>query len=321
MAFMGSDAIALPMLDELDRNFCNVVEMIGIFTQPDRRQGRGMQAKANPIKHWGQERGIPVLQPERIAKPQCQWLALHGCTLILVMAYGQILRRRLLTLPSLGIFNVHTSLLPAYRGASPIQTAIACGETTSGITLMGVSPAMDAGPIVDQEIVAIDPADNSEAVRHKMAMACCPLLQRNLAQVLSGQVRFTPQDSHQASYCRRLQKEDAALNFNAAAKVLYDRIRAFQPWPGTFFEWEGTRIKVGAAQWLPEQSSAVAGTLLGLQAGGLAVATGQGVLLLTQLQRPGGRMLPAKTFLSGYSFPEAAVLSSQDMPSLVVNRQ
>lgn len=317
---MGSDAIALPLLNEIAEVFSSDVEIIGVFTQPDRRQGRGMKQISNPIKRWAETRSIPIIQPQKLTEADYLWLEQHGCELLLVMAYGHIIRKRLLELPRLGAFNFHTSLLPAYRGASPIQTAIACGERKTGVTLMGMSRGMDEGPIVDQEPLAIDSTDTAQTIWDKAADACCPLLKRNLPSILTGKVQLTPQDSTRATYCRRLQKEDAYLDFQAPARTLYDRIRAFSPWPGASFQWQGTSLKIGAAQWQETTNGKPPGTLLGLVDNAFGIATGDGTLLLTQLQRPGGRMLGAKEFLSGFDLPSGEILESQPMAPLIVEK-
>ena len=313
---MGSDALALPMLNALMAH--EAVRLVGVFTQPDRRVGRGMKLQANAIKQWAQGLHIPVLQPEKIAAPEYAWLRKSRCELILVMAYGHILADALLRIPRLGVFNVHTSLLPAYRGASPIQTAIACGECETGVTLMGIVRAMDAGPIADQERFAIGSEDDSPAVYRKAATACVPLLERNVPALLAGGLKLVSQDNAQASYCRRLRKDDGVLDFTAPASRLYNRIRAFRPWPGCFLDYAGQRLKLGAASISDAPADAPPGQIIGLRDAGLAVATSRGVLILHELQRPGGRMLGIREFLAGFNLPLGTQLTSLSMPDLLV---
>lgn len=301
---MGSDPIALPALDLLHEHgkARGELEISAIFTQPDRAKGRGKKILANPIKSWALELGIPVYQPEKPGDETVAWLAGAGIDLVLVMAYGHILRRRLLEIPVLGTFNLHASLLPRYRGASPIETAVACGETVTGVTLMKLVPKMDAGPIVDAEPVPVDTTDTGPDVRAKIAAACPVLLERNWKSWLGEEMVLTEQDSRQATYCRRLSKADALLDFTAAADELRDRIRAFVAWPGAFFEHQGNRLRPGGRVSATQEALAPAwaGTVMRADASGVAVATGSGCLVFHELQRPGGKLLPAASFLNGY---------------------
>ena len=315
---MGSDALALPMLNTLIEH--RAVNLTGVFTQPDRRRGRGMQVQANAIKQWAQGFDIPVYQPEKIGEAEYSLLRDGLCELILVAAYGHILTDTLLGIPSLGVFNFHTSLLPAYRGASPIQTAIACGDSETGVTLMGVVRAMDAGPIADWERIVIDREDKAPSVYQKAAAACVSLLKRNVAALLAGTLSLTPQDADRVSYCRRLNKDDGALDFSAPASTLYNRIRAFDPWPGCYVHHAGTHLKIGQAAFSEESADAKPGSILGLRDDGLAIATGRGVLLLKKLQRPGGKMLGVREFLAGFALPVGTQLVSAPLSDLLVER-
>ena len=299
IVFMGSDAIALPTLRLLAEE--RQVELAGVFTQPDRPSGRGKRLRANPIKEWSVSNGIEVRAPERPGEAESSWLSKQQVRLVFVMAYGHILRSSLLEAVDGRFYNLHASLLPAYRGASPIETALAEGESTTGVSLMRIVRKMDAGPVVDRQAVPITADEDGPSLREKLAAACLPLLSRNLGDLLAGGVSEEPQDEQTATYCRLLRKEDGRLDFSMSAHLLARRVAALRPWPGCFLEFGDLRIKVGAARANSQPVNATPGTVLGERNGALSVAAGEGALELLELQRPGGKMLAAPDFLRGFS--------------------
>ncbi len=318
VAFMGSDAIALPMLRSLGNELAGLLSIEAIFTQPDRRRGRGMTVAQNPIKVWALESEIPVMQPATIDEEQEAWLSRHGIDLVLVMAYGHILKQPFLDLPSRGIFNFHASLLPAYRGASPIEGAIACGESKTGITFMGMVKRLDAGPVLDREEVAIGKRERAIEVRESLARATAVLALRCIPRLLSGELVALEQEERLATFTRRLTREDGALDFSASAETLIHRVRALQPWPGSFFQWRKMRIKVGGARGVTKEPvSASPGVVIGERDAALAVSTGNGVIGFTLLQRPGSRMMAAGDFLRGMPISEGTQLPLLTMLPLV----
>lgn len=322
---MGSDAIALPALDWLARSTGSgqdggsIGSVVAVFTQPDRAAGRGQKVQPNAIKLWAQARGLPVFQPEKFGPAERAQLDGLSPDLTLVMAYGHILRQEVIDTPRLGTLNLHTSVLPAYRGASPIQTATACGEPETGVTLMKMVLALDAGPVAGVERVVIAPLDTAAEVEGKLAQACVPLLARTLPAIAAGTQVFTPQDEAAATYCRRLDKADGVLDFAATAAALAARINGLNPWPGCSVEINGQPVKLGLAEVCPTSSDKppVPGTVIGPDAEGLLVTAGRGTLRLRRLQRPGGRMLPAGEFLRGFPVLPGTVLASRPMPPLV----
>ena len=233
------------------------------------------------------------------------------------MAYGHILREAFIATPRLGTLNLHTSLLPKYRGASPIQTAIACGERETGVSLMRIVPRLDAGPVADAVRVTIAPLDTAAELESKLATACVTLLERNLPLLKDGTLDFSPQVEAEATYCRRLEKGDGALDFAAPATVLAARINGLFPWPACSVNIDGAPVKFGLAEPLPSRAQSGPGTVLGSDADGLLIATGEGVLRVRRLQRPGGRMLPAADFLRGHRLASGVMLPSLTMPPLV----
>jgi len=319
---MGSDGIALPALNWLVSAAKDWVEVVAVFTQPDRAVGRGQKISANAIKTWALAQGLPVHQPVKLGSVEREQLAALQPDITLVMAYGHILRPEFINTPPRGTLNLHTSILPAYRGASPIQTALASGETATGITLMRIVPELDAGPIAGQERVIIDPLDTALAVEAKLAQASVVLLQRLLPAILAGTQIFTEQNSAAATFCRRLEKSDSALDFNAPARVLAARINGLAAWPSCTVLLNGQSIKLGLADVsnLTQYQPVGAGVVYGSDADGLLVDTGQGLLRLRQLQRPGGKMLSAAEFLRGFPVPTATALPGQAMAPLVAAR-
>lgn len=317
IVFMGSDPIALPALEWLAGEGRSVGEVVAVFTQPDRATGRGQKVQPNEIKVWAQARGLPVFQPDKVTGVEQQQLADLQPDLTLVMAYGHILRQEFIDTPRLGTLNLHTSVLPAYRGASPIQTAIANGETSTGVTLMRMVLRLDAGPVADVERVPIAPLDTAREVDAKLAQACVPLLARCLPRIAAGTQVFTPQDEAAATFCRRHEKTDGVLDFAAPAAQLAGRINGLMPWPGCSVMINGQVVKLGLADAVPATDHQSPGAVLGADANGLLIATRQGALRLQKLQRPGGKMLPATEFLRGFPVAPGTILPSQPMPALV----
>jgi methionyl-tRNA formyltransferase len=314
VVFFGSDAIALPVLEHL--RFADGAELAGVVSQPDRPAGRGRHLHANPVAAWARTHGVTLLQPEKPGAEEVAWLRAQNVELALVMAYGHILRRELLETPARGVWNFHASLLPAYRGASPVEAALVSGDAETGVSLMRLVQKMDAGPVAGVERVVMRPAETSPELRARLAQACVPLLGRHWEALVNGTIGVEPQDEARATYTRKLTKADAQLDFAASAIELERRVRALQPWPGTFAEHEGRALKIGAAAALSESVGAPPGTVVRAGAAGVDVAAGAGVLRLLALQRPGGRMLPAGEFLRGYALAPGAFFPSQPMAPL-----
>lgn len=320
LVFLGSDAIALPLLEWLATPVSGA-ELVAVFTQPDRPVGRGQKVQPNAIKGWALARHLPVLQPEKLTAEVREQFAGYAADVALVMAYGHILRDDFIATPRLGTLNLHTSALPKYRGASPIQTAIASGERETAVTLMRIVKRLDAGPVADRERVAIDALDTALEVEAKLAAACVPLLARALPRLAASTLAFAEQDERAATYCRKLQKEDGVLDFAAPASVLAARINGLFPWPACAVEIAGQTVKIGLADVAAESAETRRpGEVLGADVHGLLVATGKGSVRLRRLQRPGGKMLPAVEFLRGFPLPPGTVLPSRPMSALLVNR-
>ena len=319
LVFLGSDIIALPLLDFLADTADGraLATVTAVYTQPDRPHGRGQQLRPGPVKAWALAHGLPVHQPDRTGPDDPGRIRELNTDVALVMAYGQLLKDDLLVVPRLGVFNLHTSLLPQYRGASPATAAIASGDTETGVAFMRVVRRLDAGPVADVERRPIGPRDTTATIEAELGRAAVLLAARCLALVREGRLDVTEQDEARASYCRRLRKEDGVLDFRQPAAVLARRINALLPWPGCSIGCAGLPVKLGLAEALPGSANGEPGAVLGTDAGGLLVATGEGRLRLCSLQRPGGRMLLAGDFLRGFPLPAGTVLPSQPMPPLV----
>lgn len=318
LVFFGSDPIALPALEWL--RGADWVHLVAVFTQPDRAVGRGQKVQPGAIKTWALEHGLPVLQPEKLTPDAPGQLAALGADAALVMAYGHILRDEFIATPRLGTLNLHTSLLPKYRGASPIQTAVACGERETGVTLMRVVRRLDAGPVADVERVGIGTLDTAADVEARLAAACLPLLARALPRLATGGLEFVAQDDAAATYCRKLAKEDGVLDFAAPAAELAARINGLFPWPACAVEIHGQPVKLGLADAMASEPAAAPGQVLGADADGLLIATASGTLRLRRLQRAGGKMLAAPDFLRGFPVAPGTLIASQAMPALLVAR-
>lgn len=317
IAFMGSDPIAIPLLLYLRQTSGASHQLMGIISQPDRPSGRGKKSSPNAISAWAQEQEIPLFRPEKPSENELSWLQGEGIDLILVMAYGHILKKAFLEAPPLGCLNFHASLLPKFRGASPIETAIACGEPVTGISLMEMVSKMDAGGVLDQELVGIEKTDTSESLREKMAEACVSLLARNLKKILMGDIHFEPQDEAQVTYCRKISKRDGWIDFSASAEEIINRLRAFERWPGGYFLKGEDAIKIGECEAKPKVGNFKPGTIVAAGGEGVVVATGESSLCIQSLQRPGGKLLPAGDFLRGYELEIGEILQGGQYEPLV----
>lgn len=317
LIFMGSDPIALPALEAIAAGRCGAVDLGSVYTRPDKPSGRGQKVSPNEIKSWALARGLPVHQPERMGKEARLEIAEQRPDAILVMAFGHLLSQALIDVPRFGIWNLHTSLLPRYRGASPIQAAVASGDAETGVSLMRIVREMDAGPVLDVERARIGELDTSADVEARLAIACAPLVERALPRILAGDARPQEQDHAAATYVRKLGKEDGELDFRVSAAELARRINGLFPWPGARL-WHGaTPIKLGLAAADRAPTDAAPGEVLGFEADGLRVACGDGSVLLKRLQRPGGRLLDSAEFARGYALPRGTMLPCRAMAELV----
>ncbi|MGF1482806.1 MAG: methionyl-tRNA formyltransferase [Opitutales bacterium] len=318
---MGADPIGLPVFERLAQlHAAGDIRLAGVISQPARPSGRGRKLQANAIAAAALAHKLDLLRPEKPDDATVTWLQQVEVDVILVMAYGHILKKNLLAVARKEIVNLHASILPKLRGASPVETAVATGENQTGVSLMRIVPKMDAGAVCDIERVWITDSDTGGSVREKLAACAVPLVERNLADLLAGAARFQPQVEAEATYCRKLTREDGALDYGHGAQALACRVRGLDPWPGCFIEVEtDRRIKVRGARFLA-QNEAEPGVVLGLREECLAVGTAAGTLLIEHLQRPGGKLLPAPDFLRGFPIPAGTRLLKRVAPPLIEAR-
>jgi methionyl-tRNA formyltransferase len=294
IVFMGSPDFAVPSLEALAEHYT----VAGVITQPDRPAGRRGILNPPAVKEAAIRLSIPVIQPEKLSLPDAlirlkEW----DPDLIVVVAYGQILRPTVLDLPCHGCLNIHGSLLPRWRGAAPIQAAILGGDQVTGITIMKMDPGVDTGPILNQCTIPICHTDSGGSLSTKLAPLGAEILIETLPQYLSGRLVPRSQPDSGATYAPMLKKEDGVLDFQKPALELERRVRAMNPWPGAYFEWNGSLLKVHKAR-VVDDNRTRAGQRLVVE-GLPAMGTGAGVLILEEIQPAGKRCMPGKAFLSG----------------------
>ena len=317
IVYFGSDAICLPGLRYLVERGRDLCELVAVVSQPDRPKGRGKKLQQNAVAAYASTQSIQLLQPEKPDFILGEWLRAQPITLAFVMAYGHYLPKIVREAPKYGMLNFHGSVLPKYRGASPVETAITMGDFKTGVCLMQVVKELDAGPVAECENISIESTDTGSTLRAKVGQAVVPLISRNLEASLRGRLEFSPQDADRATYCRKILKKDGALNFHQSAVAIDARIRAFTPWPGAFFEHREMIIKVGYCSVSAISQPASPGTVLSVDKT-LDIATNDGVLCIHELQRPGGRLLPVSDFQRGYKIVVGDVLSSVPSVPLLV---
>jgi methionyl-tRNA formyltransferase len=317
LVLLGSDEIALPAFAAV--RALPDAEIVAVYTQPDRPAGRGQEVRPNPVAAWARAAGLPLRQPEKLGPDDAAELAALGVDLGVVMAYGQLLKTDFLAATGLGFVNFHGSLLPALRGATPVEGALALGLAETGVSLQQVVLKLDAGPIHACRSLRPLAGEARAALRARLGVVAGELAAAALPAILAGTSVSVPQDESRVTYARRLNRADAPLDFRQPAIVLRQRVLALEGWPGSTFGHRGVTIKVGAAQAEDSAAPGTPGQILAADRTGVRVACGQGVLVLTQLQRPGGKMLPAGEFLAGFPLAVGETLTSEEMPAFVAS--
>ena len=295
--FLGTPEFAIPSL----RALRDKVELLAVVTQPDRPQGRGRKVAPPPVAQVARELGVPVLQPVKLRDPAVvEALQALRPDVIVTVAYGKIIPPQILTLPPLGCINVHPSLLPKYRGASPIQAALANGERETGVTIMYQSETLDAGDIILQRRVPIAPDDTAQALEARLAEEGAHALVEALVLIADGKVPRRPQDESQTTYAGKLTKESGRIDWTQSATALVNFIRAMDPWPSAYTWHRGKLLKICKGQALEGASASQPGVVTEARRGeGFVVATGQGSLLVTEVQPEGRRRMTADEYVRG----------------------
>ena len=303
--FMGTADLACASLRALCREKSFAV--IAVVSQPDKPKGRDLKLQPTPVKALALAEGLLVLQPAR-ARDEAFIAELRQLQpdLIAVAAYGQILPQAILDLPRYGCVNVHTSLLPKYRGAAPIQWAILNGDAETGVTIMKMDAGLDTGPMLAQATAPIASEDNAQTLHDRLAELGGDLLVKTIPDYVSGKITPRPQPAEGASYARKITKEDGQIDWSQPARVLWNRVRGLTPWPGAFTHLppggHSRLLKIWSAE-IEAQLSGEPGTVLRADKAGLVVACGQQALHILQLQREGGRRMSASEFLAGHELP------------------
>ena len=324
LIFMGSPQFAVPTLETLARDH----HVLAVFTQPDKPAGRGRQLAAVPIKHWAQAHGLAIYQPNSLRKePQAiGTLRELKPEVIVVAAYGLILPQAVLDVPPFGCLNVHGSILPRHRGAAPIPAAILAGDAETGITIMKMDAGLDTGPLLSVAREPIRPDDTTASLGERLSLVGAQLMADTLPKYLRGEIVPLPQPEEGATYSPKIEKANAQIDWSKPAVEIERMMRAYTPWPGTFTFWNGQIVKILRAARDEMQSHGEAspettprgrfaegraGEVVKLSDGSIGVVTGEGTLILKEIQLAGRKALKAEDFVRGQPKFIGAVLTTQ----------
>jgi len=305
LVFLGTPAFAVPTLDRLVQAGHAV---LSVLTQPDRPRGRGQHTAAPPVKQAALRHGLTVYQPDRVRRPEAvEYLRGLRPDGMVVVGYGQIIPQSVIDLAPLGILNVHASLLPKYRGAAPVQWAIAHGETRTGVTIMRIDAGLDTGAMLRQAETAIGPEENALDLSARLAEMGAILLVDTLEAFAAGRIQPEEQDSAQATYAPLLKKEDGRIDWRRPAAAIHNRVRGFQPWPGAHTAFRSQTLHVWRSRMSSESSSGRApGAFASLKPP--VVAAGEGAIELLEVQLEGRKRIPAADFANGQRLQENEML-------------
>lgn len=306
VVFMGTPDFAVPVLDAIIKAGHEVGYVI---TQPDKAKNRGKKVQFTPVKELAVEHQIEVLQPERIKQsPETmELLKAYAPDIAVVVAYGQIIQKELLDLPKFGCVNVHASLLPKLRGASPIHHAILQGEEETGVTIMQMAEGLDTGDMLTKVSLPIN-GMNCEALHDRLAELGAKLLVDTLPMIEAGVVIPEPQDDDLSSYAGLISKQDGKIDFAKMPEDIERQIRAFDPWPGAFCSYKGDTMKLWKAECIGVSSDAVPGTIVAVSDEGIDICCGGKILRATEIQMPGKKRVEVKAFLRGNQIEKGIVL-------------
>jgi methionyl-tRNA formyltransferase len=300
LVFLGTPAFAVPTLEAVVRAGH---EVAAVLTQPDRPSGRGQHPAASPVKQSALALGLPVYQPERVRRPEAvEYLRAIAARAMVVVGYGQIIPQSVIDLAPLGIINVHASLLPKYRGAGPIQWAIANGETRTGVTTMRIDAGLDTGDMLLKQETPIDPGETAVELGHRLAAMGASLLVETLAGLEAGTITPEKQDPAQATLAPILKKEDGDIDWNRPALAIHNRVRGFQPWPGACTTFRGQPLRVWKSRPSANAFAAPPGAVIHTRP--LLIACGEGALELLEVQLEGRKRISAADFANGQRLTE-----------------
>ena len=301
---MGTADFACPSLVAL--NDTPRIEVVAVVTQPDRPKGRQLIPPPSPVKLEAESHHLRVHQPERL-RNDISFLEQLAPGLIVVAAYGQILPQAILDLPPHGCLNVHGSLLPAYRGAAPIQRAILDGQAATGVTIMQMDAGLDTGAILSKTVTPIEPTDNAQTLHDRLAKLGAVLLLKTIPRHVAGEIAAKPQDDTLATHAAKITRDMGGIDWSQPATQLWNRARAFTPWPGVFTRLDGKLLKLLEVE--PADADSPGPGVVGqADADGIVVGCGNGALRITQLQKEGAKRLAAAEFLAGTPLPAGTQL-------------
>jgi len=297
IVFMGTPEFGVPVLRRL---VLNDYQVVAVYTQPDRLAGRGRRETLSAIKRAALELNLPVVQPAGLKKTEVvAELADFKPDVIVVAAYGQILPKAVLEIPEYGCINIHPSLLPRHRGASPIASAILAGDEFTGVSIMLMDEGLDTGPVLARAQIPVSYIDSTGSLTSKLSLVAAHLLQDVLPGWKKGRLKPQPQDETEATYSGIITKESGEIDWHQPVDVIWRLVRAFHPWPGCYTNWRGKRLKIIEAKPIAEENDAAEGQVVAMARGGFGIKTGNGVLEILVVQLEGKREMAADEFLRG----------------------
>jgi methionyl-tRNA formyltransferase len=297
LVFAGTPEFALPCLDAC---LAAPTDVVAVYTQPDRPAGRGRKLTPSPIKRRALDAGVPVEQPETLKGTGAQAkLASYAPDLMIVVAYGLILPKKVLAIPRLGCWNVHASLLPRWRGAAPIQRAILAGDVETGVDLMQMEAGLDTGPVLIERRTPIGADETGGSLHDRLAALGADALAEGLARIAKGET-LTPkaQSETGVEYAHKLDKSEARIEWSQPAAAIERKVRAFDPWPVAEADIDGERLRIWSARAIDERNDAAPGTIVATTRDALDIATGDGVLRILEVQRDGGRRVSVRDWIN-----------------------
>ena len=311
IVFAGTPDFAVPSLIKLNEE--EEINIKTVITQPDRRRGRGKKVQYTPVKKASLKRNLSVLQPKNINSSETiEKLNDMNLDLIVVVAYGQILSKELLELPEKGCINLHASLLPEYRGSSPIQQAILDGKDKTGVTIMFMEEGLDTGDIISQKEVLMKNSYNAGDLHDKLAETGAKLLAETVLDMKENKIKATPQDNSKSSYTGQLSKKDGLIDWEKSSQNIYYFVKAMNPWPGSFTYLNGKLLKIFEVEVVDNNSNQKPGEIVSADPNfGLLVQTGNGVIKINKLQLAGKKKMSSSDFLRGYALETGTQFDSK----------
>ncbi len=308
IVFFGTPEFSCEFLNALSKD--KDIHISAVITQPDKPVGRKKIMTPSPVKVLSRENNIPVFTPKNLKDTDfIEQLTSLKPDLFIIVAYGKILPKSILDIPMYGNINVHPSLLPKYRGPSPVQSAIAAGERQTGVSIMLIDEKMDHGPILAQKTIKISSTDDTESLLRKSSDIGAPMLIESIKQLISGDLTPTKQEHDKATFCKLIKKEDGRIDWNESAAIIYAKSRAYTPWPGIYTNWSGKTLKLHSIMISDESITNVEPGKIVIEGGKVFIGTSTQPIEVLELQLEGKKRMPAKAFISGHSEIDSQIVS------------